>query len=83
VDQRTLQRQLAAEGESFTSILHATRAGQAERHLVSDRYTLGEVGNVLGFTSPSAFSRWFHQQFGVSPREWRRTTRGRVAAAGG
>jgi AraC-like DNA-binding protein len=82
VVQRTLQRHLAAEGESFSSILHAARAGFAERLLTSDRYTLTEVGCVLGFTSPSAFSRWFHQQFGVSPREWRRTIRGRSAADG-
>jgi AraC-like DNA-binding protein len=75
VDPRTLQRHLAAEGTSFSAILHAARAGLAQRHLSSDRYTVGEVATVLGFTSASAFSRWFHQQFGVSPREWRRTTR--------
>ena len=76
LDRRTLQRHLAAEGESFSGILHATRAGLAERHLAGDRYNLAEVGYVLGFSNPSAFSRWFHQRFGVSPREWRRTTTG-------
>jgi AraC-like DNA-binding protein len=76
MDSRTLQRHLSAEGTSFSSILHATRAGLAERHLSSDRYTVSEVGFVLGFTSSSAFSRWFHQQFGLSPREWRRASIG-------
>jgi AraC-like DNA-binding protein len=76
VDQRTLQRHLAAEGTSFGTILHATRAGLAERHLRGDRYTIGEIGTVLGFSSPSSFSRWFHQQFEMSPRQWRRTASG-------
>jgi AraC-like DNA-binding protein len=71
MDGRTLQRHLAREGESFSSILHATRAGLAERHLANQRYSVTEVSEVLGFAAPSAFSRWFAQQFGVSPSEWR------------
>jgi len=34
-----------------------------------------DIGELLGFTAPSAFSRWFHQQFGMSPSEWRATSR--------
>jgi len=77
VDPRTLQRHLAAEGTSYAAVLHTTRAALAERHLSGDRYTIGEVGTVLGFTSPSSFSRWFQQQFAMSPREWRRASAGR------
>jgi AraC-like DNA-binding protein len=73
-DRRTLQRQLAAEGTSFSAILHATRAGMAEHHLSNDRYSMTEVSEILGFTAPSAFTRWFTQQFGVSPTEWRKST---------
>lgn len=72
MDRRTLQRHLASEGESFSGLLHSTRAGLAERHLSNDRFSLTEVSEVLGFTAPSAFSRWFGQQFGMSPTEWRR-----------
>ena len=79
VTQRTLHRQLAGEQESFSSIVNATRAAWAERHLANDRYTLTEISELLGFTAPSAFSRWFRQQFGVSPTEWRATAR-RTAA---
>jgi AraC-like DNA-binding protein len=79
MDRRTLQRHLASEGESFSSLLHSTRAGLAERHLSNDRYSMTEVSEVLGFTSPSAFSRWFSQQFGMSPSQWR----GRSAATVG
>jgi AraC-like DNA-binding protein len=79
VTQRTLHRQLAGEQESFSSIVNATRAAWAERYLANDRYTLTEVSELLGFTAPSAFSRWFHQRFGVTPTQWRAMAR-RTAA---
>ena len=74
VTQRTLHRQLAAEGTSFSSIVHGTREALAERYLAADRYTQTNVSELLGFTAPSAFSRWFRQRFGVSPTQWRATS---------
>jgi AraC-like DNA-binding protein len=79
VTQRTLHRHLAAEQESFSSIVHGTRQALAERYLAADRYSLTDVSELLGFTAPSAFSRWFRQRFGVSPTEWRAAAR-RTAA---
>jgi AraC-like DNA-binding protein len=75
VTQRTLHRQLAEQHESFTGIVNASRAALAERYLASDRYSLTDVSQLLGFSAPSAFSRWFRAQFGVSPSQWRDTTR--------
>ena len=60
--------------ESFSAILNTVRRGLAERHLANDRYSMTEVANLLGFAAPSAFSRWFQQQFDVSPTEWRATS---------
>src|SRR5215217_1981683 len=74
--QRTLHRRLAAEGHSFSAIVHDLREALAERYLSADRYSLTDVSELLGFAAPSAFSRWFRQRFGVSPTQWR-------AAAGG
>jgi AraC-like DNA-binding protein len=51
--------------------VHATREALAERYLAAERYSLTEVSELLGFTAPSAFSRWFRARFGVSPTEWR------------
>jgi len=73
MDRRTLQRRLISEGESFSHLLHDVRAGLAVRHLANNRYSLTEISDVLGFTAPSAFSRWFNRQFGMSPSEWRRS----------
>ncbi len=75
VTQRTLHRQLAAERTSFSSIVHETREALAERYLAADRYSLTDVSERLGFTAPSAFSRWFRQRFRSSPTEWRTTSR--------
>ena len=69
---RGLQRYLAQQDETFSSILSTTRASLAERYLPNERYSLTEVSQLLGFSAPSAFSRWFRQQFGMSPAQWRR-----------
>jgi AraC-like DNA-binding protein len=75
VTERTLHRRLTAEKESFSSIVHGTREALAERYLATERYSLTDVSELLGFAAPSAFSRWFRQRFGISPTEWRRTAR--------
>ncbi|MCX4095187.1 AraC family transcriptional regulator [Nocardia sp. alder85J] len=73
VDRRTVHRRLAAEGETFTSILDATRAELA-RHVVANRHhTLTEVADMLGFSTPGNFTRWFRNHYGCSPTQWRRT----------
>jgi AraC-like DNA-binding protein len=75
VTERTLHRQLTAEGQTFSGIMHATRESLAERYLATDRYSLTDVSELLGFTAPSAFSRWFRLRFGVSPTQWRAAAR--------
>jgi AraC-like DNA-binding protein len=75
VTQRTLHRHLAAERQTFSSIVSAARAVLAERYLANDRYSLTDVSGLLGFTAPSAFSRWFRTRFGVTPSQWRDVAR--------
>ncbi|MGY1604756.1 AraC family transcriptional regulator [Geodermatophilus sp. SYSU D00815] len=72
---RALQQHLAAEGTTFSAVVHATRGRLAERYVATDRYSLTEVSRLLGFAAPSAFTRWFHQRFGVTPTDWRRAAR--------
>jgi AraC-like DNA-binding protein len=69
---RTLHRKLQRAGTTFTDLLDATRVDLA-RHLVSNRdNSLTEITEMLMFSSPSNFSRWFRGHFGMSPRAWRR-----------
>lgn len=71
VDRRTVHRHLSASGETFSSLLNATRTQIAEQLVANQRRSLTEISGLLGFSAPSAFSRWFSEQFGCSPREWR------------
>jgi AraC-like DNA-binding protein len=75
VQPRTLHRRLATEGHSFSGIVQSVRARLATRYLVTDLYTLTRISVLLGFGTPSAFSTWFRQSFGLSAREWRARTR--------
>ncbi|MEW2486141.1 AraC family transcriptional regulator [Streptomyces sp. NPDC048411] len=71
VDRRTVHRHLAGSGETFSSLLNATRTELAEQLVANPRRSLTEISGLLGFSGPSGFSRWFREQFGSSPREWR------------
>ena len=72
---RTLHRRLAAEGQSFSAIVQTTRGRLATQHLAAERYSLTEIAGLVGFATPSAFSTWFRQHFGISATEWRARAR--------
>ncbi|MCY1521978.1 HTH-type transcriptional regulator VirS [compost metagenome] len=67
---RTLNRRLAEVGESGLSVINEVRVELAENHLTTSKRKLYEIADLLGFTSAAYFSRWFRDQFGMSPSEW-------------
>ncbi|MCY1226354.1 HTH-type transcriptional regulator VirS [compost metagenome] len=79
---RTVQRRLAEEGQSFSSIVGDIRMELAVRHVIESDRPLTEVATLLGFSAPSGFSRWYHAQFGCSPKE-SRTARGAMRRQAG
>lgn len=81
IDRRTVHRRLADEGETFSSVLDATRADLAVRMVGSGRHSLTEVSDLLSFSAPSNFSRWFRNRFGCSPSRWRAEEEGRSEPA--
>lgn len=72
---RTVQRGLAEQGQSFSSMVNEIRRELATRHVIESDRPLTEVAMLLGFFAPSSFSRWYHSQFGCSAKE-SRTARG-------
>lgn len=70
VHRRTLNRHLAVEGHSVTTIINAVRAELAEEYLANSKRRLYEVAELLGFSSAGDFSRWFRSQFGQTPSQW-------------
>lgn len=67
-DRRTVNRRLAAQGQSFLRLVDAQRRGMARQYVGEEKLSLGHIASQLGFSSRSAFSRWYRQQFGTSPR---------------
>lgn len=68
---RTLQRRLTEKGENFSSMVNEIRKELATRHVLEGDRPLTEVAMLLGFSAPSAFSRWYLAQFGCSAKESR------------
>ena len=66
VDRRTVHRKLLAEGSTFSALLEAERRALASRYVEGTDRPLTEVAALLGFSAPSAFSRWFRGSFGAS-----------------
>ena len=68
---RTVQRRLAEQGHSFSSVVNNIRVELSTRHVTESDRPLTEVAALLGFSAPSGFSRWYQTQFGCSPKESR------------
>jgi AraC-like DNA-binding protein len=68
---RTVQRRLADQGLTFSGLVNDLRVELATRHVMHSDRPLTEVAALLGFSAPSGFSRWYHGQFGCSPKEAR------------
>ncbi|TDG20636.1 AraC family transcriptional regulator, partial [Paraburkholderia silviterrae] len=70
---RTVQRRLAKQGQSFSSVVNEIRKELATRHVIGSDRPLTEVAALLGFSAPSGFSHWYHAQFGCNAKESRAT----------
>ncbi|WP_218511103.1 AraC family transcriptional regulator [Variovorax sp. dw_308] len=80
---RTVQRRLDEHGQPFSSMVNEIRKELAMRHVMEGNRPLTEVAMMLGFSAPSAFSRWYLGQYGCSAKESRakRDAKGRAAMA--
>jgi AraC-like DNA-binding protein len=77
VSPRTLQRALAARGESFGDLLLRARVELSTRMLESPnlrQLPIVEIGKRAGFKDPSHFGRVFRRVHGMSPAAARRAT---------
>ena len=66
VDRRTIHRQLARNGCTFSRLVDDVREEIVTGTLASPRRPLSDVSELLGFSAQSAFSRWFRARFGCS-----------------
>lgn len=68
---RTLQRRLEATATVFSDLVNEVRRELVIRYLANPGYSLARIAELLGYTMPSSFTRWFCAQFGKSPSRWR------------
>lgn len=71
ISSRSLQRRLQEENQSFHAILEAVRRNLAEHYLGKDQISLANVGDLLGFSDQSSFTRAARRWFGASPSKVR------------
>jgi AraC-like DNA-binding protein len=68
---RTLQRRLHEEGASFSELISCVRRDLVIRYLENPAYSLGRIADMLGYSMPNSFTRWFVSQFNMPPATWR------------
>jgi AraC-like DNA-binding protein len=64
ISRRTLHRQLANQGVTFTELLDEVRRRITEAHLSGADRSLTEIAELIGYSSLSAFSRWRRKTYG-------------------
>jgi AraC-like DNA-binding protein len=63
VDRRTVNRRLASEGQSYSSILDAVRRDMVRNLVEHGQRPLNEIASMLGFSGLSAFPRLVQEPF--------------------
>ena len=72
---RTLQRRLEECGVTFGELINKVRFDLVIRYLDNPDLSLGEIADMLGYSMPSSFTRWFIANFGQPPAAWRAARR--------
>ena len=81
MSRRSLQRNLEAEGLTYTVLLQSTRHALAQHYLLKTDLPLTEISFLLGFEEPNSFFRAFRGWAGRSPESFRQSLRARVQSA--
>jgi AraC-like DNA-binding protein len=71
LSERTLARQLSAEGTSYQQVVNDLRRDTAKSYLSDPGFSIGQVAYLLGYSEQSAFTTAFRRWTGESPRTYR------------
>jgi AraC-like DNA-binding protein len=69
---RTLKRQLAAEGTSYTNVVDEVRYRHAVSLLSRSDFTIEQISEELGYSDVGNFTRAFKRWTGRTPGNWRK-----------
>lgn len=67
-------------GSSVKTYIHAAKSREACRLLRGSRYSLTQIGAMLGYFDQSHFSRMFKQSVGMTPGQYRAGASGQTDA---
>jgi AraC-like DNA-binding protein len=73
MSERTLQRRLSAEGQTFRRVLDEMRRDVAQRSLAAGKRNVIELAYLLGFEDSNSFYRSFRRWTGTTPDSYRKT----------
>ncbi len=69
---RSLHRRLQEAGTSYRALLDEVRLALAQERLATTADGLADIADLLGFSTRQAFIRWFREQTGSTPGDYRR-----------
>jgi AraC-like DNA-binding protein len=72
LSERTLKRQLAQEGTTYSDILEDMRRQEAIRLLLNSSESLERIAEALGYSDVANFNRAFKRWTGTTPGQYRR-----------
>ncbi|HSH90074.1 MAG TPA: AraC family transcriptional regulator [Ramlibacter sp.] len=72
MSERTLQRRLTTEGQTFRRVLDDMRRDVAQRSLAAGKRNVTELAYLLGFEDSNSFYRSFRRWTGTTPESYRR-----------
>jgi len=72
MSKRNLQRKLKEEGTSYQEILNKLRVELIEKYMI-ENISFSEISLLLGFESQSALNKFFRKQFGINPRQYKKS----------
>ena len=73
----------AQTGKTYKELLQKHRMETAARLLRRSDWNIQQIITYVGYENTSYFYRLFHERYGVSPREYRRSRTPRVRASAG
>ncbi|MGO8995729.1 MAG: AraC family transcriptional regulator [Polyangiaceae bacterium] len=79
VSTRTLKRRLASAGTSYSTLLDEARLERARELLRTERRSIDEIAESLGYSDVANFTRAFRRWTGTTPAAHRRTFREKTA----
>ena len=72
ISSRTLNRRLNAAGTTFKDVIAEVRHNLAVEYLCSDKHSIDEISDLLGYSNSSSFGKAFKGWSGMSPSHYRR-----------